>query len=67
MLNDSVSIVRDDYEAKKPDLESQISKALGVPWTISIDASAVYQYAGDGYGKENSGGMFTSCVSLDTS
>ena len=61
-----VLIVRDDFDSKKPDLESQISKALGVPWTVSIDAAAVLQHADDGYAKQNPGSMFTAFVFLNT-
>ncbi|MCJ1247059.1 hypothetical protein MMC30_004270 [Trapelia coarctata] len=54
--------IRDDFDSKKPDLESQISKALGVPWTVSIDAAAVLEHAEDGYAKENPGSMFAAYI-----
>ncbi|TAQ88743.1 hypothetical protein B7494_g2927 [Chlorociboria aeruginascens] len=37
--------VRDDWDAKIPELEATLSQVLGVAWTIEIDAGAMYLYA----------------------
>ena len=37
--------VRDDYEAKRADYETEISDLLGFPMKINIDVNAVWAYA----------------------
>jgi hypothetical protein len=39
--------VRDDYESKKADYETEISELLGFPVKININVNAVWAYAQD--------------------
>ena len=55
-------LVRDDFESQKASLESKLSTALGVPWTVTIDVPALYQHATNAYAKENPGKMITKFV-----
>lgn len=52
--------MRDEWEAKKPELEKKISDILGVAWTIDINPNQIYAYADDGYAKESPGAMLAS-------
>jgi hypothetical protein len=47
--------VRDDWEAKKADIEAKLSEILGTPWTFEVDLLQIYAYAQEGYAKENYG------------
>ncbi|GAP91548.1 hypothetical protein SAMD00023353_6500460 [Rosellinia necatrix] len=47
--------VRDDWDAKKGDIETKLSEIFGVAWTINVNPNQVYAYAKDGYAKENLG------------
>ncbi|RDL38749.1 Uncharacterized protein BP5553_03089 [Venustampulla echinocandica] len=48
--------VRDEWDNKKGDLESQISTLLGTPWTFDINPLAIYPYAEEGsYGHHSLG------------
>lgn len=47
--------VRDDWDAKKADVEARITEILGVPWTIEVNPNQIYAYAKSGYAKENLG------------
>lgn len=58
------SLVRDNWETPKPELEAKISTLLGVPWTAPIDVGMVYGYATTGYSKENTGTMLAEYVIL---
>lgn len=39
--------VRDEWEAKKPNLEERVSKALGEPWTLKADMNLLYTQTDD--------------------
>ncbi len=51
---DVVTIVREDYESKKPDLEKKLSEILGQDWKVDVDPLALWPYAelmgGRGFG-----------------
>jgi len=47
--------LRDNWEAKRPELESKISQLLGETWTISVNPNLLYAYAEDDSGKERLG------------
>ncbi|KAJ6468379.1 hypothetical protein C8R45DRAFT_1018511 [Mycena sanguinolenta] len=53
--------IRDKYEEKQADLESQISKLLGTNFTLAINANEVVPYVKD-TSRTSVGGMFTSYV-----
>lgn len=40
--------VRDEWESNKAGFEQRLTKALGVPWTIDVDAAAIMNVKGDG-------------------
>ncbi|TGJ80326.1 hypothetical protein E0Z10_g8446 [Xylaria hypoxylon] len=48
--------VRDDWDAKKGDVEAKISEVLGTAWTIEVNPNQIYAYAdSSAYAKENLG------------
>lgn len=48
--------VRDDWDAKKGDIESKLSEILGVAWTINVNPHQIYAYSdSSAYAKENLG------------
>ena len=49
--------LRDNWDAKKPELEKELSDILGEPWTIEVDPLQIYAYATEGYAKESTGSM----------
>ena len=55
---DLVPSVRDNYESKKAEYETEISGLLGFPLKISIDVNAVWAYAQD-MGASQAGSTFT--------
>ncbi|KAI1424277.1 hypothetical protein F5Y12DRAFT_715423 [Xylaria sp. FL1777] len=52
--------VRDDWDAKKGDIQAKITELLGVEWTIDVNPNQVYAYATEDkrYARENLG----SCI-----
>ena len=42
-----MSLVRDNWEAKKPEFEQEISDLLGESWTITVDTALVYSNVAD--------------------
>lgn len=51
-----VLVVRDGWEAKKGDLESQMETLLGVKWTLTCNPLVIYPYAEPGsYGHNSLG------------
>jgi hypothetical protein len=48
-------LVRDEWEAARPNLEKQLSELLGETWTVDIDPNVIYPY-GDPSCKEQLGG-----------
>ena len=40
-----MAVVRDNYDSKKIDFESQITTLLGFPVTLNIDPGAILAYA----------------------
>ncbi|KAF8207089.1 hypothetical protein K438DRAFT_1962722 [Mycena galopus ATCC 62051] len=53
--------IRDKFDENKAELESQISKLLGVTFTLAINANEVVPYVKD-TSRTSVGGMFTSYV-----
>jgi len=49
--------VRDEWEAKKPELEERVSKALGETWTISVNPNLLYANTDDEDRKSNIGSV----------
>lgn len=51
------NIVRDDWDAKKGDLETKFTEILGTKWTIDVNPNQVFAYAGEerSYARENLG------------
>lgn len=48
--------VRDSWDNKKPELESQLADLLGVPWTFDINPLIIWPYAEEGsYGHNSLG------------
>ncbi|KAI1330466.1 hypothetical protein F5Y16DRAFT_363247 [Xylariaceae sp. FL0255] len=47
--------LRDDWEAKKEDLEKELSKVLDTPWTFSVDTNQIWPYAQNSWAKDNLG------------
>ncbi|KAI1751041.1 hypothetical protein F4782DRAFT_201606 [Xylaria castorea] len=48
--------VRDDWDAKKGDVEAKISEILGVAWTIDVNPNQIYAYSeSSAYAKERLG------------
>ncbi|KAI1264389.1 hypothetical protein F5Y18DRAFT_390332 [Xylariaceae sp. FL1019] len=47
--------VRDDWDAKKEDVEKRLSEMLETPWTISVNPNQVFAYAKTDYPKQNLG------------
>ncbi|KAI0154635.1 hypothetical protein GGR57DRAFT_107107 [Xylariaceae sp. FL1272] len=47
--------VRDDWDAKKEDVEKKLSEMLETPWTISVNPNQVFAYAKSDYPKQNLG------------
>jgi hypothetical protein len=56
--------VRDDWDAKKADVEKKLSDILGEPWTIDVNPNQIYVYAKDNnsYVKQSLGHCVHSCV-----
>lgn len=54
----SLLLVRDAWEAKKPEYETEISTALGTAWTIETNVNLIYVYADDSY-KDRVGTVIT--------
>ncbi len=52
-------LVRDNWEAKKPELESQLSSLLDCPWQVSIDTQSLFPLIEVHYAKEHAGATFT--------
>jgi hypothetical protein len=52
--------VRDDWDAKKEELEKKLSGILGVAWTVDVNPNQIFAYAKDdnGYARQNLG----SCI-----
>ncbi len=44
---DSAETVRDEFDAKRPDLEKRVSDLLGASWTIDIDPKNIAPYHTD--------------------
>ncbi|KAL8693453.1 MAG: hypothetical protein Q9218_001724 [Villophora microphyllina] len=61
-LTGATMIVRDNWESHQQGIEAKLSKLLGVPWKVDIDASYIYQYAQSNYSKDNPGDMIKSYV-----
>ncbi|KAI0969034.1 hypothetical protein F4678DRAFT_463787 [Xylaria arbuscula] len=51
--------VRDDWDAKKGDLQAKYTELLGTEWTIDVNPNQVYAYATEerSYAKENLGNL----------
>ncbi|KAI0467331.1 hypothetical protein F4859DRAFT_495029 [Xylaria cf. heliscus] len=48
--------VRDDWDAKKGNIEARLSETLGVPWTVDVNPNQIYAYSdSSAYAKENLG------------
>lgn len=56
--NRSLLVVRDAWEAKKPEYETEISSLLGTAWTIKANVNLIYVYAEDSY-KDRVGSVIT--------
>jgi hypothetical protein len=55
MLTTSIP-VRDGWENKKPEFESQLLTLLGVAWTFDVNPLVIYPYAEeDSYGHHSLG------------
>jgi hypothetical protein len=56
-------IVRDEWEAKKGDIEAIYSEILNTPWTIEVNPYAIYAYAPQGnYAQEQPGAYLREYV-----
>ena len=56
----NLSIVRDNWDPVKPEVESKISAILGTAWVIDFDTGLAWEQGQDGdsrYAKENPGKM----------
>jgi len=53
----TLDVVRDEWDAKKADLEKNLSEALGTEWTIEADPLAIYPYATSDWGKNSIGSV----------
>lgn len=56
----NLSIVRDNWDPVKPEVESKISAILGTAWVIDFDTGLAWEHGQDGdsrYAKENPGKM----------
>lgn len=49
--------IRDDWDAKKPDLEKKLSATLETAWTIDVNPNALYAYASSDYAKQALGSL----------
>ncbi|KAI0453893.1 hypothetical protein F5B21DRAFT_504782 [Xylaria acuta] len=48
--------VRDDWDAKKGNIEARLSEILGVAWTVDVNPNQIYAYSdSSAYAKENLG------------
>ena len=54
--------VRDNWEAKQPELEEQISKLLGTPWKVSVDPGYLWSIGEEGFVKQNPGGAICAYI-----
>ncbi|KAK3938769.1 hypothetical protein QBC46DRAFT_389567 [Diplogelasinospora grovesii] len=54
--------VRDEWDNKKADCETQLSDILGETWTIDINPNAIWPYHNDGYAKESLGACIRAYV-----
>jgi hypothetical protein len=54
--------VRDEWEAKKPDLEKQLSELLGEAWTFDVNPQAIWPYATDSFAKDRLGSCLNASV-----
>lgn len=54
--------IRDEWEAKRPEFEKQISEVLGTEWTIDINPNQIHAYAKEGYAKESTGSCIASYI-----
>jgi hypothetical protein len=53
-LTAAKTTVRDEWEKKKADFESELAVLLGTPWTIDINPLALYPYAEENSWASNS-------------
>ena len=42
-----LGVVRDDFDAQKPEWEKELGEIFGVPWTVEINQNELYAYAAD--------------------
>ena len=54
--------MRDEFESKIPELETRLSKVMGIPWHVKVDVPATYAHAEDRGAKENPGQMLYKYV-----
>lgn len=59
-----MSLVRDEFEVKIPELEANLSSVMGCPWKTSIDPGYIYGLAEERYAKEAPGQMLTKYTHL---
>jgi hypothetical protein len=50
-------IVRDGWEAEKGPIATKVASLLGETYSLDVDMTALYPYAGDGYAKDRPGDM----------
>lgn len=62
----TLTVVRDEYEVKIPELEANLSAVCGVPWRLQIDPAYVYSFAEDDFSKKYPGRMITKYVEEGT-
>ncbi|TDZ37986.1 hypothetical protein CTRI78_v010998 [Colletotrichum trifolii] len=56
--------IRDEWEAKKADLQKELSEILGAEWTLNdINPNELFPYAGEGYAKTSLGSCISQYVS----
>lgn len=55
------TVVRDGFETKRAELEAELIKIMGTPWTIDVDPSYLYTFASEdqSYARQNLGPMIT--------
>ncbi|KAG8529609.1 uncharacterized protein KY384_006246 [Bacidia gigantensis] len=59
--------VRDNWEAKRSELEARLSSVLGTPWTAAIDPAELFSFAtGNQYASQNMGEMIAEYISTAT-
>ncbi|KAJ9148622.1 hypothetical protein NKR23_g4787 [Pleurostoma richardsiae] len=54
--------IRDNWESKKGDLETELSDVLGTKWTVEIDPKSIWPYAKEGYAHESLGNCLKDYV-----